>query len=142
MLFKSIKLLLCLIITTVTLNAQAVFTTRPNGTDYKWLELTEATGLSHMRAAGEIRHNASTLYEYEHKYASTELVQDFSSSSAPWYGLNGWYSGISAVNNIGITGSDSVVGVDSDSPASIRNFLLLITGLIGIIGLTRNRSNR
>ena len=135
MLIKTIKLLVCVITAGFAFNAQAVLMAELDENSYEWLENSKTAGANHLRVESRLTNEKTTLYEYE--YTSRELEQDLSHAYAPWYGLTEWNDGDSTVRNTRITTSDS--GNVNSSP-SVKVLLLIVSGLIGVIGITKDRS--
>jgi len=135
MLINTIKLALCLIAATFTFNAQAVFMAELDETDYEWLEIADAKGISQMPIVEKLTNDPANFYQYE--YTSHELVEDLSNSYAPWYGSNDWHDSDTFVSSARITTSDHA---NNESSPSVKVLLLIVSGLIGIFGLTKDRS--
>ena len=135
---KLIKHLLCVMIATVAFNAQAVFIAEVDTTRYQWVVLDETDSLDTVHI-GEKVTGTATLYEYE--YTSRELEKDISHSYAPWHGTSDWYSSSSLLDTASVTTNDTGENVNGNEALSVKVLLLIASGLIGVIGLTRDRSN-
>ena len=137
MLVKLLKNLLCLIIATVAYNAEAVFIAEADNSNYEWLTINETSSLTPVSKEDRLS-NRSTLYEYE--YTSRELQNDISHTYTPWQDTDEWY-GNSAFDSVSVTARETNEGVNGKDSVSVRVLLLIISGLIGIFGLTKDRSH-
>lgn len=138
MLMKLIKLLLCLITATAAFNAHAVFIAELEGNGYEWVELNSSTSVNHISSDKRMTNEKNTIYEYE--YSSKELAKDLSQIYAPWFGEDEWQRADPKVASAEVAASDSYIGEDRKSSPSVKVLLLIISGLIGIFGLTKDRS--
>lgn len=138
MLVKLIKNTLCLVIATVAFNAHAVFIAEVDTTSYEWLTINHTGSLDQVSKEGTT--NRSTLYEYE--YTSRELQNDVTQSYTPWRNVDEWY-GASTFDSASVTARElnSNEGVNGKESVSVRVLLLIISGLIGVFGLTKDRSH-
>lgn len=135
---KLLKNLLCFITATVALNAQAVFIAELDQESYGWMELNETTGLSHAPADGSLKQDAPALVEYE--YTTRELKEELERSYVPW-NTSEWQGSDSFLDSVSITAGESSESLHGDESPSVKVLLLIISGIIGIFGLTKDRSH-
>ena len=137
---KLIKHLLYVMIATFTFNAHAVFIAEVDTTGYEWLAVNESSATLNPAQVEEKLTDKTGLYKYE--YTSRELEEDLSHTYTTWQGANEWYSGSALLDTAYVTASETSDNVNGDDSLSVRVLLLIISGLIGVFGLTKDRSHQ